>query len=60
MLTLSRKKHEQIAIGDDIVITVRRIREGEVRLGIEAPRSVPIYRSELLNTEDESNDGSSP
>lgn len=48
MLVLSRKLGEKIHIGDDIVITVVDIDRGKIRLGIEAPRSTPIYRQELL------------
>lgn len=47
MLTLTRKSGEQIRIGDDILITVREVRGHQVRLGIEAPRSVHVYREEL-------------
>lgn len=48
MLVLSRKKNESIVINDVIVITVVEIRGDKVRLGIEAPREVPIHRSEVL------------
>lgn len=47
MLVLSRKKNESIVIDDRIVITVVEIRGDKVRLGIEAPRDVPIHRSEV-------------
>ena len=48
MLVLSRKLGEKIFIGDNICITVVDIDRGKIRLGIEAPRNVPIYRQELL------------
>lgn len=48
MLVLSRKLGEKIYIGDHIVITVVDIDRGKIRLGIEAPRDVPICRQELL------------
>lgn len=48
MLVLARKKNEQICIGDGVVITVVDIRGDKVRLGIEAPRDVPVHRSEVL------------
>src|SRR5437764_621680 len=48
MLVLSRKLGEKIFIGDNICITVVDIDRGKIRLGIEAPRDVPIYRQELL------------
>ena len=48
MLVLSRKLGEKIYIGDNICITVVDIDRGKIRLGIDAPRNVPIYRQELL------------
>jgi carbon storage regulator len=48
MLVLSRKQSEAIAIGTDILIEVVEIRGDKVRLGITAPRAVPIYRTEIL------------
>ena len=47
MLILSRKLGEQIVIADNIVITVVGIRGDKVRLGIEAPREVPVHRKEI-------------
>lgn len=47
MLVLSRKLGEKIVIGDNIEITVVDIDRGKIRLGIEAPKDVPIFRSEL-------------
>jgi carbon storage regulator len=48
MLVLSRKPGESIVIDDRIVITVVQIGGGRIRLGIEAPREVPILRSEVI------------
>jgi carbon storage regulator len=48
MLVLSRKLGEKIFIGDNICITVVDIDRGKIRLGIEAPRDIAIYRQELL------------
>jgi carbon storage regulator len=48
MLVLSRKLGERICIGDNICITVVDIDRGKIRLGIEAPREVPVFRQELL------------
>ncbi len=47
MLVLTRKPGETVQIGNDIVITVLRTARGAIRLGIEAPLSVPILRGEL-------------
>jgi carbon storage regulator len=47
MLVLSRQVDEKIIIGDTIVITVVEIRRGLVRLGIDAPRNVPVHREEV-------------
>ncbi len=48
MLVLSRKKNESIVIDDRIVITVVEIRGDKVRLGIQAPRDVPVHRQEVF------------
>lgn len=48
MLVLSRKLGEKIYISDNICITVVDIDRGKIRLGIEAPRNVPIFRQELI------------
>ena len=47
MLVLSRKESQTITIGDDIEVTVVAIQGGRVKVGISAPRNVPIRRSEL-------------
>ncbi|MBX3444642.1 MAG: carbon storage regulator CsrA [Planctomyces sp.] len=47
MLVLSRKKNESIIIADSVRITVVEIRGDKVRLGIEAPRDVPVHRTEV-------------
>lgn len=47
MLVLTRKLNEQILIGDDIKITLIRVRGNSVRIGIEAPRDVRVVRGEL-------------
>lgn len=48
MLVLSRKIGEKIYINENICITVVDIDRGKIRLGIDAPRDVPIFRQELL------------
>ena len=52
MLVLTRKANEEILIGDNIKITLVRIKGGSVRVGIEAPRDVRIVRGELKKRED--------
>ena len=47
MLVLSRKLGEKIVIGGDIVVTIVKIDNNQVRLGIEAPKEVSIYREEI-------------
>ncbi len=47
MLVLSRKKNESIIINNDITIVVVEIRGDKVRLGVEAPREVPVHRREV-------------
>lgn len=47
MLVLSRKKNESIVINDDITIVVVEICADKVRLGIDAPREVPVHRKEV-------------
>jgi len=47
MLVLSRKKNESIVIDENIVITIVEIRGDKVRLGIEAPKEVPVHRLEI-------------
>jgi carbon storage regulator len=48
MLVLCRKQNEKIVIDGNIVITVVKIDRKQVRIGIEAPRDVPVYRQELV------------
>lgn len=48
MLVLSRKSNEKIVIDNKIIITVVRIDRNQVRIGIEAPGEVPVYREEIL------------
>ncbi len=47
MLVLSRQRDESIIIGDNIVLTVVDIRGDKVRLGIDAPKEVPVHRQEV-------------
>jgi carbon storage regulator len=49
MLVLSRKKNESIVIRDDISIVVVEIRGDKVRLGVEAPKEIPVHRREVFD-----------
>ena len=49
MLVLSRKKNESIVIRDDITVVVVEIRGDKVRLGVEAPKEVPVHRREVFD-----------
>lgn len=55
MLALSRKKDESIIINDDIEITIIEIKGDQIKLGINAPKSVPIYRKEVYEQIQEAN-----
>lgn len=48
MLVLSRKKSEVLHVGNDIRVIVVEVRGNKVRLAVDAPKSVPILRGELL------------
>jgi carbon storage regulator len=61
MLVLTRKRSEQILIGSAIRITIVKLEGNQVRLGIEAPHTLPIVRGELLHRARRRDDrGSSP
>ena len=47
MLVITRRSGEQVVLGDDITITVLEISGSTVRLGIDAPTEVPVYRHEI-------------
>jgi len=49
MLVLSRKVGEKILIGDGISVTIVRVAQGIVRVGVEAPADMPIVREEIKN-----------
>lgn len=53
MLVLSRKQQEQIKIGDQITVTIVRVKGNTVRVGIEAPRDVRVIRAELPKTDNQ-------
>ncbi len=47
MLRITRRAGERIRVGDNVIVEVIEVRGGTVRLGIDAPRSVAVYREEL-------------
>jgi carbon storage regulator len=49
MLVLSRQKDESIVIGDDVEVTIVDVRGDKVRLGITAPKSIPVHRREVYD-----------
>jgi carbon storage regulator len=49
MLIITRRAGEKIMLGDDIVVHVMEIVGNTARIGIEAPRSIPVYREEIWN-----------
>ena len=48
MLILTRKPGEKVMVGDNIVIAILDVKGSNVRIGIDAPREIPVYRDELL------------
>ena len=49
MLILSRKTDQQIKIGDDITLTIIEIRGDQVKIGVEAPKDVKVFRQEVFD-----------
>ena len=49
MLILSRKTDQQIKIGDDITLTIIEIRGDQVKTGVEAPKSIKVFRQEVFS-----------
>jgi len=47
MLVLSRRAGESIVIGNDVVITILEVRGGQIRVGVDAPRSLAVHRAEI-------------
>ena len=55
MLVITRKKGESLMIGDDIEITISKIEDGSVKVGINAPKDVTILRKELYEAVENEN-----
>ena len=49
MLIITRRSGEKIMLGDEITVEVMEIVGNSVRIGIQAPRSIPVYREEIWN-----------
>ena len=47
MLRISRRAGERIMLGDDVIIEILEVRGQTVRIGIDAPRAIPVYREEI-------------
>jgi carbon storage regulator len=58
MLVLSRKQGERIVISNTIIVTILEVKGNAVRIGVEAPRDIPVHREEvqavILNTRQQS------
>lgn len=50
MLVLSRRKNESIMVGEEVQIMIIGIRGDKIRLGITAPKSIPVHRKEVYET----------
>jgi carbon storage regulator len=50
VLVLTRKVHESITIGNDIVVTILEIRGNQIRIGVDAPRQTPVNRTEIYES----------
>ena len=59
MLVLSRHRDESIMIGDNVVVTIVDIRGDKVRLGIDAPKEIPVHRQEVYEAIRRENEQSS-
>ena len=59
MLALSRKKGESIVVNNDIEITILEVKGDQVKVGISAPKSVPVYRKEVYLQIQEANKAAS-
>ena len=49
MLVLSRKRNESVVINDNVIVTIVDIRGDDVRLGVEAPKEIPVHRQEVFD-----------
>jgi carbon storage regulator len=47
MLILTRRPEESVKIGDEVTVTVLEVKSGQVRIGISAPKTIPVHREEV-------------
>ncbi|MDR0502417.1 MAG: carbon storage regulator CsrA [Treponema sp.] len=59
MLILSRKLNEKVIIGDDITISIIEVRGDQVRIGIDAPKKIKVFRQEVFEAIKEENKAAS-
>ena len=59
MLILSRKINERVVIGDDITISIIEVRGDQVRIGIDAPKKIKVFRQEVFDAIKEENKAAS-
>jgi carbon storage regulator len=59
MLIVTRRPGEKIMLGEDVVVEIMEIVGNTVRVGVQAPRSVPVYREEIWNVVREENQAAS-
>ena len=59
MLALSRKKNEALIINNNVEVTILEVKGDQVKIGIEAPREIPVYRKEVYLQIQEANKASS-
>jgi carbon storage regulator len=57
MLILTRKVGESLRIGDDVSVVVLGVKGNQVRIGVDAPKSVSVHREEIYNRIQDENDG---
>ena len=56
MLVLTRREGESLKIGDDIIVTVTKVRNEQVRVGITAPSGVAVFREEIASDNDQADE----
>jgi carbon storage regulator len=60
MLILTRRVGESLKIGDNVTVTILGVRGHQVRIGVNAPKEVPVHREEIYNRIQQEQDGDQP